>query len=62
MGVGDGETERKDDFCILGNLFDYVQGKSERQYPLYQTSKDVIFLSVSPAVTIFYTAWNRRMS
>lgn len=51
-------------FFVLGTS-DKVQGESDRRYSLYQTSKDRIFLSVTPAVKIFFffffAARNRRL-
>lgn len=45
----------------LRDLSGKAQGDNERQHPLYQISKDTIFLSVSPAVRIFLMAGSRRL-
>lgn len=46
--------------CV-GDLPDNSQEDTEKQYPLYQTPKDMIFLSVSPALKSFSMAGSRSL-
>ena len=59
VGAG-GVGEEKPSLC-LRDLPSKAQGDNERQYTLYQTSKDTIFLPVSPAVNIFFMARSWRL-